>query len=98
MIRAKKPEDLRVLTPILAAAGPVLVSVIIGLLGYMFSRTLSQIDDSIKKQGEKLDVVIDRLHEKEVVIENRLGRVESEVKFIDIRVDRLERSKQLALK
>lgn len=93
-------EEPRKWTPILSAIsaiGTTFFTILISIVGWFLLRTLTQIDDSIKIQTNKLEVIVDRFHEKEIVTENRLGKVESEVKFLDTRVDRIERTKQIAM-
>lgn len=98
MIKPKAPEDWRLITPILAFVGPLMVTILVSTLGFFMLRTLNQIDDSIRKQSEKLDAFVQDSHRNEVINEKRLGTVESEVKYLDMRVDRIERSKQIVMK
>lgn len=97
MIRPKSPEDWRLITPILAFVGPLMVTILVSTLGFFMLRTLVQIDESIRKQSDKFDSFVQDSHRNDVVTEKRIGAIESEVKYLDIRVDKIERTKQIAM-
>lgn len=96
----KITEEPRKWTPILSAisaVGTTSFAILLSVVGWFLLRTLTQIDDSIKNQTNKLEIIVEKFHQNEISTESRLGKVESEVKFLDTRVDRIERNKQIAM-
>lgn len=89
----KLTENPRQWTPILSAIsalGTWLISSLLVIVSWFLIRTLNQIDDALRIQSQKIELMSVELHKNDVDTKSRLGMVETELKFLDGRVDRLE--------
>lgn len=76
----EKLKDMRILTPVLAALSPILLSII----GWFVVTTLTEIKTEIKETNK---ATIEYRQKNE----GRLSSLETHIKFIDSRIDRVER-------
>lgn len=81
-----KPNDWRILTPVLVSLSPIFL----GIIGWFLVDNLFTIRNDIKIQTEKIEKIVDQYAVDTVKSEGRFSKVETEIKGMDSRISRLE--------
>lgn len=86
-----KPNDWRILTPVIVSLSPILL----GIIGWFLLDNLNTIRKNIEQQTIRIEMITEKLNNHTVHTEGRFSKVETEIKNIDSRLDRVEYNRRI---